>query len=67
MDKRTAVTGTDEAQYVHFNNNIKKIQLAKENFINAKCEEIEKLNQKIKTKNIHQEVNLLIGKGRSTR
>ena len=68
MDKRKAVKGKDKAQYAHFNNQIKKkCRVAKENFLKEKCEEIEELNEKNKTKNPHQQVKLLIGKGRSSR
>ena len=51
MDKRKVVKGKDEAQYAHFNNQIKKkCRVAKENLLKAKCEEIEEFNRKIKLK-----------------
>ena len=68
MDERKAVKGKDEAKYAYLNNKIKKkCRIAKENFLNTKCEEIEELNKKNKTKNLHQEVKILIGKARSSK
>ena len=67
-DERKAVKGKDEAKYAYLNNKIKKkCRIAKENFLNTKCEEIEELNKKNKTKNLHQEVKILIGKARSSK
>ena len=64
MDKKQ--NGKDEAQYAYLNNQIKRnVWVAKENFLNTKCLGNWRAQRENQTKNLHQEVNVLLGKGRS--
>ena len=63
MDERKAVKGRNEECYQQLNKEISNdCRLAKENWLNEQCKEVEDLETQFRTKEMHQKVEQITNK-----
>ena len=67
MDERKAVKGRNEEHYQQLNKEISNdCRLAKENWLNEQCREVEDLERQFRTKEMHQKVKQITENARQT-
>ena len=66
FDERKAVKGRNEEWYLQLNKEISNdCRVAKENWVNEQCREVEDLERQFRTKEMHQKIKQMTNKSKT--